>query len=175
MKTQVMIWLQKWFRKPSSHKMVLVPWGKLAFSHGNVENSPWSDQPIFWTVIYAAVAASIEQSLHKSVWKWSAELWVICSTMFDHKRDLVIKSFQPVFSHVFGNADIRQCHETCAFYWGSSLFGWIGSLLQLPVLKYCEIWWYWQTCHWPIFLWRNCQWCFISWNVEEFCYTKVKP
>jgi hypothetical protein len=54
----------------------------------------------------AAVVASSEQSLHKSVWKLSTELGVTHSTMFDHKRDLVMKSFQPAFVYELSDSDV---------------------------------------------------------------------
>ena len=63
----------------------------------------------------AVVAAFIERSPHKSVQKRSAELGVLHLTMFDHKRDLVMKSFfWPVFVIELSDTDMRLCHKACA-------------------------------------------------------------
>ena len=47
------------------------------------------------------------------MWKWSAELWVLHLTMFDHKRDLVMKSFWPVFVSELSDTEMRLCHKAC--------------------------------------------------------------
>ena len=84
------------------------------------------------------------RSPHKSLQKRSAELGVLHLTMFDHKRDLVMKSFWPVFVIELGDADMRLSQRMCLVVgmisgnlvsWESSLFRWICSLLQLPILK----------------------------------------
>ena len=62
----------------------------------------------------AVVAAFIERSPHKSVQKRSAELGVLHLTMFDHKMDLVMKSFLPVFVIELSDTDMRLCHKACA-------------------------------------------------------------
>jgi len=133
----------------------------------------------------AVVAAFIEQSPHKSGQKQSADLQVLHLTMFDHKRDLVMKKFRPVFVIELSDTDMTLCHKACALLlewflvasWGISLFRWMCSLLQLPILKCflglnripitclrCETtyhtWWYCrcncQLYHWSTFLWWNC-------------------
>jgi hypothetical protein len=42
---------------------------KCAFSFGNMKDYLWNGQPIICMVTCAAVATSIEQSLHTSIWK----------------------------------------------------------------------------------------------------------
>jgi DNA gyrase inhibitor GyrI len=64
-------------------------------------------------VTCAVVAAFNEQSPHKSVQKRSAELGVLHVTVFDHKRDLVMKSFWLLFVIELTNAD-RLFHKACA-------------------------------------------------------------
>ena len=41
-------------------------------------------------------------------------LGVLHLTKFDHKRDLVMKSFWPVFVIELSNTDMRLCHKACA-------------------------------------------------------------
>jgi len=36
--------------------------------------------------------------------------------MFDHKRDMVMKSFWAVFIIEFNNTDMRLCHKGCALF-----------------------------------------------------------
>ena len=79
-----------------------------------MRNSPWSSRPVSWTVTWAVVAAFIEWSPHKSVRKWSAELGVLHFTIFDHKRELVMKSFWPVFVIKLSDTDMRLCYKVCA-------------------------------------------------------------
>ena len=75
-----------------------------------MKDSPLSSQTISRTVTCAVVAAFIEQS----VWKQSAKLGVLHLTMFDHKRNLVMKSFWPVSVIELSNTDMRLCHKACA-------------------------------------------------------------
>ena len=58
-----------------------------------MKDSPQSSRSVSRTVTCAAVVTFTERSPHKSVRKRSAELGVLHLTMFDHKRDLVMKSF----------------------------------------------------------------------------------
>jgi len=62
----------------------------------------------------AVVATFIECSPHESVRKRSAELGVLHLAMFDHKRDLVMKSFWPVFVIELRDLEMRLCHKACA-------------------------------------------------------------
>lgn len=101
-----------------------------------------SHYPEQWCVLLLRLPL---KSLHKSVRKWSAELRETHSTTFDHKRDLAMKSFQPVFLYEFSDADVGWHHEACALSWESSLFRQMYNLPQLPVSKRCEMWWYWQV------------------------------
>ena len=80
-----------------------------------MKNSPWNSQPISQMVTCAVVATFIEQSPHKSIQKQLAELGVLHLTMFDYKRDLVMKSFWPVFVTELNDADMRLCHKARAF------------------------------------------------------------
>ncbi len=66
------------------------------------------------TVTCAVIATFIERSPHKSVQKQPAELGVLHLTMFDHKRDLVMKLFWPVFVTELCDTDMRLCHKACA-------------------------------------------------------------
>ena len=43
--------------------------GRTTLSYWNVEDSPWSGQPISWKMMCAPVSASIAKSPHKSVGK----------------------------------------------------------------------------------------------------------
>ena len=74
----------------------------------------WSSLPISRTVACAVVAAFIERSPHKSVRQQSAEPGVLHLTMFDHKRDLVMKSFWQVFVIELSDTLMRVCHKACA-------------------------------------------------------------
>jgi len=65
-------------------------------------------------VTCVVVAAFIAQSSHESVWKRSAELGVLHLTMFDYERDLVMKSFWPVFVIHLSDTDMRLCHKAYA-------------------------------------------------------------
>ena len=67
----------------------------------------WSSRPISQTVTCAVVSAFIERSPHKCVWKRSAEPGVLHLTVFDHKRDLVMKSFWPMFVIELSDTDMR--------------------------------------------------------------------
>ena len=109
-----------------------------------MKDSLRSSQPISWMVTCAVVATFIEQSPHKSVQKWSAELWGLHLTLFDHKRNLVMKSFWLVFVIELSDADMRLSQSMCFVVgmisgslvsWESSLFRWMCSLLHLPILK----------------------------------------
>jgi len=62
----------------------------------------------------AVVAAFIERPQQKSMWKQSAELAVLHLTMFDYKRDLVMKSFWLVFVIEVSDTDMKLCHKACA-------------------------------------------------------------
>ena len=73
-----------------------------------------------------------------------SRILVLHLTMSDHKRDLVMKSFWPVFVIELSDADIRLSQRMCFVVgmisgnlvsWESSLFRWMCSLLQLPILK----------------------------------------
>ena len=64
--------------------------------------------------------------------------------MFDHKRDLVIKPFWPVFVIELNDTDMRLSQSMCfvvgmisgSLVWREScLFGWMCSLLQPHILK----------------------------------------
>jgi len=79
-----------------------------------MKDSPQSSRPIYQTVTCAVVAAFIERSPHKSVQKRSAELGVLCLTMFDHNRDLLMKSFWPAFVIELSDTDMRLCYNACA-------------------------------------------------------------
>ena len=79
-----------------------------------MKDSPWNSRPISQTVTCAVVATFIERSQHKSVWKQSAELGVLHLTMFDHKRDLVLKSFWPMLVIELSGTDMRLYYKACA-------------------------------------------------------------
>ena len=79
-----------------------------------MKDSPQSIQAISWTVRYAVVATFVERSPHKSVQKQSAELGILHLTMFDHKSDLVMKSFWPVFVIGLGDTGLRLCYKACS-------------------------------------------------------------
>jgi len=66
------------------------------------------------TVTCTVVATFIERSPRKSVRKRSMELGVLHLTLFDHKRDLVMKTFWPVFVIELSDTDMRLCHKACA-------------------------------------------------------------
>ena len=38
----------------------------------------------------------------------------VMTLMYNHKRDLVIKSFWPVFIIELSDTDMRLCHKACA-------------------------------------------------------------
>ena len=111
---QVMTPFQQRFGKSCLCRATLSVWRKSVFMQRNMKDSPWSSWPVSWTVTCAVVAAFIEQSPHKSMRKRSAELGVLHLPMFNHKRDLVVKSFWPVFVTELSNTDMRLCHKACA-------------------------------------------------------------
>jgi len=82
-----------------------------------MKDSPWSGQPISRTLTYVVVATFMEPSPHKSVRKQLAEPGVLHLTIFDHKRDMVMKSFWPVFIIELSNTDMRLCHKGWALFW----------------------------------------------------------
>ena len=66
------------------------------------------------------------------MWKRSAELGVLHLTMFEYKRDLVMKTFWPVFVIELSDADMRQSQSMC-FVVGmiyGSLVSWESSLFR---------------------------------------------
>jgi len=82
---------------------------------------------------------------HESVRKQSAELGVLYLTMFDHKKDLVMKWFWPVFVIELSDVDMRLSQSMCLVVgmisgslvsWESSLFRWMCNLLHLLILKF---------------------------------------
>ena len=186
MMNQLMPTFQQQFGKSCLCRATLpVAWKKL-FMYRNVKDSPQSRRPISRTVTCAVVATVIEQSPHKSVWQWSTELQLLHLTMFDHKRDLVMKSFWPVLVIEINDTNMRLSQSMCIVVGmisgilvlrESSLFRLMCSLLQLPILK-CYLGlnnilitllrcktthhtWWWCSCNcqlyqWPIFLWWNC-------------------
>ena len=128
---QVMIPLQQRFGKPCLCRATLSVWKKCVylekyegFSSEQSASIPNGD--------LAVVATFVEQSPHKSVQKWSAELGVLHLTMFDQKRDLVMKPFWPVFVIELSNADVRLSQSMC-FAVGiisASLVSWDSSLFR---------------------------------------------
>jgi len=67
--------------------------------------------PKCWPVLWLPLSLN---DRHESMRKRSAELGVLHLTMFDHKRDLVMKSFWPVFVVQLSDTDMRLCHKACA-------------------------------------------------------------
>ena len=64
--------------------------------------------------------------------KQSAELGVLHLTMFDHKKDLVVTSFWPVFAIELCDTDMRLSQSMC-FVVGiisGSLVSWESSLFS---------------------------------------------
>jgi len=144
MMNQVMPPFQQQFGKSCLCKATLPEVWKKVFMYSKVKDSPQISQPISQTVTCAVVATVTEQSPHKSVWQWSTELGLLHLTVFDHKRDLVMKSFWPVLVIEINNSNMRLSPSTCFVVgmisgshvsWESSLFRLMCSLLQLPILK----------------------------------------
>ena len=81
-----------------------------------MKDSPRSGRPTSRTLTCVVVATFMEPSPHKSVRKQSGELGVLHLTMFDHKRDMVMKSFWAMFIIEVSNTDMRLCHKGCALF-----------------------------------------------------------
>ena len=126
-----------------------------------MKDSPWRSWPIFRTLTCAEVAAFIQRSPRKSVWKQSAELGVLHLTMFDHKRDLVMKSFWPVFVMKLSDTD-RIYHKACAL-----LLEWfLVALSHGKVLFSDKSALYCSSLSWNVF------W---SWTESSLCAWDVRP
>ena len=126
-----------------------------------MKDSPWSSRPISRTMTCAMVATSIERSPHKSVWKRSAELGVLHLIMFDHKRDLVMKSFWPVFVIELSNTDTRLCHKACVL-----LLEWfLVALSHGKVLLSDECAVYCSFLSWNVF-WGETESLLHAWDIR---------
>ena len=112
---QVMTPFQQQFGKPCLCRATLSVWEKVCLCGGiwRIVLGPVDRYPEWWPVLWLPF---IEQSPHKSVWKPSAEIGVLHWTKFDHRRDLVMKSFWPVFVIELSDTDMRLCHKACASY-----------------------------------------------------------
>ena len=143
---QVMTPFQQQFGKPCLQSNSFSV-GESVFMYRNMKDSPQNSWRISQTVTCAVVVAFIEQSPHKSMRKRSAELGVLHLTMFDHKRDLVVKSFWPVFVIELSDADMRLCHKACAL-----LFEWfLVALSHGKVLFSDECAVYFSSLSWNVF------------------------
>jgi len=102
-----------------------------------------------------------EWSPHKSVQKLSAELGVLHLTMFDHKRDLVMKSFWPVFVIELSDTVMRPCHKACAL-----LLEWcLVALSHGRVLFSEECAVYCSSLSWNVF-WGSTESSLHAWDVR---------
>jgi hypothetical protein len=81
---------------------------KRALEYGNMKDCLRSGRPAFRTLNCAAFAASTEKAPQKSVRK-SASLAELCSTIFDHKRGLTVKTFLPMMVNLLSHADNSVC------------------------------------------------------------------
>jgi len=147
-----------------------------------MKDSPRSSRPVSRMVTCVVVATVIEQSPHKSVWKWSATfdyVWPqegpgnevilasVCNWALWYWHVTILQSMCFVVGMISGSL----------VSWERSLFRWMCSLLQLPILKcflglnrfliiclrckttHHRLWWCRCNCqsyHWPVFLWWNC-------------------
>jgi len=75
-----------------------------------------SGRPAFQTVNCAAFVASIEKLPQKSVRKSSASLAGLCSTIFDHKGGLAVKTFLPMIANLLSHADNKPVSIACASF-----------------------------------------------------------
>ena len=143
---QVMTPFRQRFGKPCVCRANLSVWEKM-FIWRNLKDSSWSSRPISQMVTFAVVASFTEWSPHKSMQKRSAELAVLHLTMFDHKKDLEMKSFWPVFVIEFSDTDMRLCHKACA-----SLLQWfVVALSHGKVLFSDECAVYCSSLSWNVF------------------------
>jgi len=126
-----------------------------------MKDSPRSSCPIFRALTSSVVTAFIERSPRKSVRKQSAELGVLHLTMFDHKRDLVMKSFWPVFVIELGDTDTRLWHKACAL-----LLEWfLVTLSHGKVLLSDECAVYCSSLPWNVF-WSQTESSLHAWDVR---------
>jgi hypothetical protein len=108
---RVMTPFQQWFGKPCLCRATLSVWEKVEEYEGlsseksnNISNTDLCCGCCFhWTITTKVCGET-----------WSAELRVLHLTMFDHKRDLVMKTFWPVFVIELSDTDMRLCHKACA-------------------------------------------------------------
>ena len=87
------------------------------------------------------------RSPQKPMWKRSTELGILHLTMFDHKRDLVMKSFWPVFVREPSYTEVRLSQSMCFVVgmisgglvsWESCLFRWMCSLPYLEMFFWAK-------------------------------------
>ena len=128
---RVMTPFQQQFGKPCLCTSTLSVWKKCVYVE-EYEGFSSEQSASILNGDLAVVATFVEQSPHKSVQKRSAELGVLHLTMFDQKRDLVMKPFWPVFVIELSNADVRLSQSMC-FAVGiisASLVSWDSSLFR---------------------------------------------
>ena len=148
------------FGKPCLCRATLSVWEKNVFISRNMKDSPWNIQPISWTVTCAVVATFIEQSAHRFVQKRSVELGVLHLTVFDHKRDLVMKLFWSVFAIELGNTDMKLCHKAYALF----LEWFLVALSHGKVLSSDECAVYCSPLSWNVF-WGKTESLLPAWYV----------
>jgi len=68
--------------------------------------------PKWWRVLWLPLSLNDHHTVLCRNDQWN--LGVLHLTMFDHKRDLVMKSFWPVFVIELSNTKMRLCHKACS-------------------------------------------------------------
>ena len=126
---QVTQWIRLWNHFNSdlgSHVCAkqLFQCGKKCVYVEEYEGFSSEESTIIPLVTCTVVSISIERSPHKSMRKRSAGHGVLYLSMFDHKRDLVMRSFWILFVIELSDDDMRQGHKACALLLEWFLVAW---------------------------------------------------
>ena len=147
---QVITPFQQRCGKPCLCRATLSVWEKVCLCRGiwRIVLGPVDQYPEQWPLLWLPLSLN---DYHTSLWKRSAELGVLHWIKFDHKRDLVMKSFWPVFVIELSDTDMRLCHKSCA-----SLLEWfLVALSHGKVLFSNECAVYCSFLSWNVFLGLN--------------------
>jgi len=110
-------------------------------------------------VTCTVVSISIERSPHKSMQKRSVGHGVLHLSVFNHKRDLVMRSFWIVFVIELSDNDMRLGHKACALLLECFLVAWSHGkvLFSDESAVYCS------SLSWNVFLGQD--------RILNPCYT----
>jgi len=157
---QVMTPYQQRFGNPYLCRATLSLWKKVCLYRGiwRILLGAVDQYPEWWPELWLPLT---EWSPHRSMQKQSVELGVLYLTMFDHRRNLVMKLFWPVFVIEFSDTDMRLCHIACAL-----LLEWfLAALSHGKVLFSDECAIYCSSLSWNVF-WGETESLLHAWDVR---------